>query len=234
MFNNVGKQDIFVGASFVAWLFAWFPLDHLGTSLAWTGFVTLAIPLALWLRGHAPKVGEGAAFLMLCTALFLFPVGVFTLFFFGSLSGIPNGAVFALYPFGSACGLIALAGLAHQQNALRWVGFGAACLVAALALWSWATAMGMATRRGVSGPFTTSCLFTGYDNRDRVTSVWDMRLPLVVAAENTGNGFQFHALLTVVRDDATELYYWSHSAKRFELFDGNPGFVPPLAPCPAG
>ena len=93
-----------------------------------------------------------------------------------------------------------------------------------LAIWSWASAVGMYSHRGAKGYTNDACILTPKPNPydTELTSIWEMRLPQVASTRVRPWGsyiWEYHAILVAQIDGRTEQYNWSKKWIRFEILD---------------
>ncbi len=110
-----------------------------------------------------------------------------------------------------------------RQTPNRYRGTGLVVL-SLLAIWSWASAIGMYSHRGADRYTNEACILVPnpieYDTE--LTSIWEMRLPQIAASRVRPSGsylWEYHAILITHIDGRTEQYNWSKKWIRFEVLD---------------
>lgn len=108
-----------------------------------------------------------------------------------------------------------------RQNPNRYRGTGLVVL-SLLAIWSWASAIGMYSHRGTDRSANEACILVPnpIEYGTELTSIWDMRLPQIASTRVRPSGsyiWEYHAILVAQIDGRTGHYNWSKKRMRFEI-----------------
>lgn len=205
---------------FLAWISAWLPRTPDHATLA-QAVLALTLPWLAWRSTPRPKTARflgilallplvACALILACaffpTLTFLYaatPTGTLILFTIANLSA------YALF----------LGRLLTPSPRLATP----ITLLLALTVWSWGSALAMATHRGAAPTGAPTCILTATspspdDYTRALTSLWDMRLPAFHATSGRKLLFTYHALL-IVEGPTPTVYNWSKLKLRFDSLD---------------
>ena len=119
--------------------------------------------------------------------------------------------------------LLVSAILSPKQTTRSYPRAGGAVLCL-LAVWSWASAIGMYSQRGVEKRASHTCILipTPSEYDTELSSIWEMRLPQIGSQRTSPSGsyiWEYHAILVAQVDGQAELFNWSKKWMRFERLD---------------
>ncbi|AML51072.1 hypothetical protein RC74_07110 [Falsihalocynthiibacter arcticus] len=203
------------------WVSSWFPTSP----DKWAVFVVAGCILGLIAahlaqkslgeRGWPAKATSALAFAVLIGGLLLILIRV------TERSTVDAGITFFFVLGGMGYLFLVRTILDPRQTPKRYRGTGLVVL-SLLAIWSWASAIGMYSLRGADRYTNKMCILVPnpieYDTE--LTSIWEMRLPQVASTRLRpwdSYIWEFHAILVV--DGRTDQYNWSKMWIRFEPID---------------
>jgi hypothetical protein len=203
------------------WVSSWFPTSP----DKWAVFVVAGCILGLIAahlaqkplgeRGWPAKATSALAVVVLIGGL------VFILMRVSEKTSVDAGITFFFVLGGMGYLFLVRTILDPRQSPKRYRGTGLVVL-SLLAIWSWASAIGMYFHRGTDRYTNEVCILVPnpveYDTE--LTSIWKMRLPQIAAARVRPWGsylYEYHAILVV--DGRTDQYNWSKKWLRFEPID---------------
>ena len=133
-----------------------------------------------------------------------------------------NEAIFLFYVVGFVGYLLMVSGVLSPERVRR--GYWGAGLLGLLAIWSWASAIGMYVHRGAKQYADDACILVPdpSDYTTKLESLWEMRLPEIRSRRTSPSGsyiWEYHAILVAQTDGRVEHYNWSKKWMRFERLD---------------
>lgn len=198
----------------LAWITAWLPRTPDLTTFA---LAALALTLP-WLAWRSTPRRKTARFLSI---LALLPLLVCALFAAAAVlfGPTPHGTRILFTCANIATYTLFLARLLTPTPRLATP----ITLLLALTVWSWGSALAMATHRGAPPTDAPTCILTAtspsLESYTRpLTSLWDMRLPAFHAEPGRKLQFTYHALL-IVEGPTPTVYNWSKLTLRFDPLD---------------
>ncbi|MDV4166599.1 hypothetical protein [Rhodovulum sp. FJ3] len=198
----------------LAWISAWLPRTPDLTTFA-LAVLSLTLPSLAWRGAPRPKT---ARFLSILALLPLLACALFAAaaFLFGPT---PHGTLVLFTIANLSAYAFFLARLLSPTPRLTTP----ITLLLALTVWSWGSALAMATHRGAAPTDAPTCILTATspstDSYTRaLTSLWDMRLPAFHAETGGKLQFTYHALL-IVEGPTPTVYNWSKLKLRFDPLD---------------
>lgn len=205
----------------VFWISGWFPTSPdkwavLGVAGCILGLIAAHLAQKrVGERGWPARVVTALAFMVLIGGLF------FILMRVSEKTSVDAGITFFYVLGGMGYLFLVRTILDPRQSPKRYRGTGIVVL-SLLAIWSWASAIGMYSLRGADRYTNRVCILVPnpieYDTE--LTSLWEMRLPQIAAARVRPRGsylYEYHAILVV--EGRTDQYNWSKKWIRFEPID---------------
>ncbi len=205
------------------WISSWFPTSP----DKWAVFVVAGCILGLIAAHLAQKLFGELGWPAKTTSALAFVVliggALFVLMRWSERTSVDGGiAFFFVLGFVGYLFLIRTI-LDPRQTPNRYRGTGLVVL-SLLAIWFWASAIGMYSHRGADRYTNDACILvpkpTQYDTE--LTSIWEMRLPQIASTRARPSGSyisEYHAILVAHIDGRTEQYNWSKKWMRFEILD---------------
>lgn len=202
------------------WISSWFPIAPGRGAI----FLTVFCLLGLLAAHFAPKAGrEGLGlskrFVFLGLAVLI--IGALLALMTWAEGTSANGAIMLFYVLGFVGYLLLLRAVVAPRHTYRAYRSAGGLLLVVIALWSWASAIGMYAHRGAAGDFDDACILVSnpaeYDTE--LVSLWEMRLPEIASQRTSPGGsyiWEYHAILVAKTDGQTEHYNWSKKWIRFD------------------
>ncbi len=207
----------------IFWISSWFPTSPDKWNFVVVTFCTLGLIAAhlaqkpLGERGWPAKMTSALAYIVLIGGAF------FVLMRWTERTPVDGGITFFFVLGGTGYLFLIRTILDPRKTSNRYLGTGSVAL-SLLALWSWASAVGMYSHRGVERYVNDACILVPGPNPydTEVTSIWEMRLPQVASTRVRPRGsylWEYHAILVTQIEGRTEQYNWSKKWIRFEILD---------------
>ncbi|OUD08493.1 hypothetical protein BVC71_13415 [Marivivens niveibacter] len=151
-------------------------------------------------------------------------LGLVTVLVAGIFGTAAEAAIVLFFVLGFAGYLSMLSEILMENTNAKFFAGKGLLLVFVLGSWSWASALAMRAHLGMSEEATSPCILVptskGYDTE--LDSVWQMRLPQIVASRTGPTGtvlLDYHAILVAQTAETSEIYNWSKTRLRFDILD---------------